>query len=67
MEWILEAEDFDDFINGRAAIKQKVVRCKECAYYDTHDKRCKYWNHGVYVFDYCSKSIMRTPNIWGDE
>lgn len=33
----------------------EVVRCKDCKKYDTHDHRCKYWNHGVVVMDYCNK------------
>lgn len=40
----------------------KVVRCRDCARYDTHDKRCRYWNHGVGVDldGYCSKAERRT-------
>lgn len=37
----------------------EVVRCRDCARYDTHDKRCKYWNHGVGVDlnGFCSKGV----------
>ena len=31
-----------------------IVYCKDCILYDTHDKRCKHWNHGVSMDDYCS-------------
>lgn len=37
----------------------EVVRCRDCARYDTHNKRCKYWNHGVGVDldGFCSKGV----------
>ena len=35
--------------------KAEVVRCKDCKKYDTHNHRCKHWNHGVVVMDYCSR------------
>jgi hypothetical protein len=39
----------------------EVVRCRDCIRYDTHDKRCKYWNHGVGVDlnGFCSKGERR--------
>ena len=36
-----------------------VVRCKDCIAYNTHDHRCKHWNHGVVVMDYCSRGERR--------
>jgi len=40
----------------------EVVRCRDCIRYDTHDKRCRYWNHGVGVDlnGFCSKGERRT-------
>ena len=37
----------------------EVVRCRDCARYDSHNKRCKYWNHGIGVDldGYCSKGV----------
>lgn len=35
--------------------KADAVRCKDCKKYDTHNHRCKHWNHGVVVMDYCSR------------
>ena len=37
----------------------EVVRCRDCARYDTHDKRCRYWNHGIGVDldGFCSKGV----------
>ena len=32
-----------------------VVRCKDCKHYDSHDHRCKVWNHGINVEDFCSR------------
>lgn len=38
----------------------EVVRCWECKYLDTHNHRCKVWNHGVYVwFDFCGRAERR--------
>ena len=34
----------------------ELIRCKDCKHYDTHDHRCKQWNHGVVVADYCSRA-----------
>lgn len=46
---------------GNAPITvQKVVRCRECKHLDTHNHRCKVWNHGVYAwFDFCSRAERR--------
>lgn len=40
----------------------EVVRCRDCARYDSHNNRCKYWNHGVGadLNGYCSKGERRT-------
>lgn len=33
----------------------EIVRCRGCKHYDTHDHRCKVWNHGVIVNGFCYK------------
>lgn len=38
----------------------EVVRCKDCMKYDSHEHRCKHWNHGVVVMDFCSRAERRT-------
>jgi hypothetical protein len=38
----------------------EIIRCKDCKKYDMHDHRCKHWNHGVVVMDWCSKAERRT-------
>lgn len=35
----------------------EVVRCKDCKAYDSHDKRCKVWNHGVAEHEYCYRGL----------
>lgn len=45
----------DELQNLPSADVVEVVRCGDCTKYDTHDHRCKYWNHGVVVNDFCSK------------
>lgn len=37
----------------------EIIRCKDCKKYDIHDHRCKHWNHGVVVMDWCSKAERR--------
>ena len=37
----------------------EIIRCKDCKKYDMHDHRCKHWNHGVVVMDWCSKAERR--------
>lgn len=33
----------------------EIVRCEDCKHYDTHDHRCKVWNHGVIMMGFCHK------------
>ena len=35
---------------------QPDLICADCKHYDTHDHRCKWWNHGVERDDYCSRA-----------
>lgn len=32
-----------------------VIRCKDCKHYDSHNHRCKVWNRGINVEDFCSR------------
>jgi len=41
----------------------EVVRCKDCKWYDKHDKRCKVWNHGVLSIGYCYRGEERDDEI----
>lgn len=36
--------------------QRELILCGECEKYKPHDKRCKYWNHGVKPDDFCSKA-----------
>lgn len=47
-----------DIINQMPSAE--IIRCKDCKRYDTHDHRCRWWNHGVKVDDYCSHAERRT-------
>lgn len=31
-----------------------IVFCKYCKHYDSHNHRCKVWNHGIGMEDFCS-------------
>ena len=37
----------------------EIVRCEGCEKYDSHGKRCKFWNHGVKVDGYCSYGVRK--------
>lgn len=41
------------FMNWVPSAEPKIIRCKDCAEYDSHNKRCKVWNHGVEEYEYC--------------
>ena len=50
-------------IDAKATVQEyeasNPVRCRDCKHYDSHDHRCRVWNHGVEVVDYCSRADMR--------
>lgn len=51
---------FEDFVNSTpTADVVEVVRCKDCTNYDSHGHRCKHWNHGVTVAEWCSRRERR--------
>ena len=43
-------------VKALPSVQPEVIRCKDCKKYDMHDHRCKHWNHGVVVMDWCSKA-----------
>lgn len=39
----------------------EIVRCKDCAHYIKHDKRCAVWNHGgIVTYGFCFLGERRT-------
>ena len=44
----------------RPSAQPEIIQCKDCTKYDKHDHRCKHWNHGVVVNDFCSRAERRT-------
>ena len=50
---------YEDLKNLPTADVVEVVRCKDCKDYDSHDHRCKFFNHGIVENDYCSRAIER--------
>lgn len=34
---------------------RELVTCQHCSHYDTHDHRCKVWNHGVAKDGWCDR------------
>lgn len=37
----------------------EIIRCKHCVKYDTHNHRCKHWNHGVQKMGFCNFAERR--------
>jgi hypothetical protein len=50
----------NDYFHKLTSAQPEIIRCKDCKKYDMHDHRCKHWNHGVVVMDWCSKAERRT-------
>lgn len=82
MEWIVEAEDIgkvkDGLITGRFTIKEQLVNCKDCKYYEiwqlksdyTDDKRykpsvCVVGRYAVHRSEdwFCADAERRTDEI----
>lgn len=40
--------------------QQERILCRDCKKYDSHDHRCKVWNHGIHTDDWCSRAERRT-------
>lgn len=49
-EWIISAEDIDDITGGGFTVGQKLVRCKDCKWWDKKDDApygyCMAMKHG---------------------
>lgn len=47
---------------GKQEARAEIVQCEECKHYIAHDKRCGYWNHGVFLDwwdEWCSHGERR--------
>lgn len=42
---------------------KELVMCKNCKWLDTHDHRCKAWNHGISEEDWCSQGERKEDVI----
>lgn len=51
--------NISDIKHAPTIAQPEIIRCKDCKKYDMHDHRCKHWNHGVVVMDWCSKAERR--------
>lgn len=62
-EYDIGYNDGIDFAVSRLSVlpsaQPEIIRCKDCKKYDMHDHRCKHWNHGVVVMDWCNKAERR--------
>lgn len=55
----VQVVDVDDILEAPTIDAVEVVRCRDCKWYDKHDKRCKVWNHGVLSIGYCYRGEER--------
>ena len=53
-DWAEKKEWVPSWLKHERADMVEVVRCGDCERYDSHDHRCEYWNHGVYIYEFCS-------------
>lgn len=60
-QWIPCSERLHDVADAPTADAVEVVRCKDCAHYIKHDKRCGIWNHGgIAPYGFCFLGERRT-------
>ena len=62
-EWIVKAETLADLVDGRwTASTKKIVRCKDCEYWDNSNKYPYCWFHdeNTEADDFCSRGERRT-------
>ena len=43
-------------------IEPEIVRCKDCRHYNSHDHKCKVWNHGVILSGFCHEAMKGEKN-----
>ena len=43
-----------------ASAQPDIVACGDCIHWICHDRRCRYWNHGVKPLDWCCHAERRT-------
>ena len=54
MRWCISLIDGKEpLYENCTSVQLEIIRCKDCKAYDSHDKRCKVWNHGVAEYEYC--------------
>ena len=39
--------------------KPEIIACGDCEHWICHDRRCRYWNHGVKPLDWCCHAERR--------
>lgn len=48
-----------DEIHVTATDMGELVRCIDCKLYDSHNHRCKFFNHGIKENDFCSYGELK--------
>ena len=49
-------------IHNAPTIEPEIVRCKACRHYNSHDHKCKVWNHGVILSGFCHEAMKGEKN-----
>ena len=52
----------EDMIENAPTIEPEIVRCKACRHYNSHDHKCKVWNHGVILSGFCHEAMKGEKN-----
>lgn len=64
-EWYNNAdrdEIAEEMVLYAPTIKPEIVRCKDCRHYNSHDHKCKVWNHGVILSGFCHEAMKGEKN-----
>ena len=46
-------------INALPSAQPDIIACGDCIHWICHDRRCRYWNHGVKPLDWCCHAERR--------
>ena len=60
--WIIRSDAWAR-IDALPSAQPEIIRCKDCKYWISHDKRCVYLNHGFAPNMWCCHGERRTDDL----
>lgn len=54
------ADDSDSYDALLPSAQPEIIACGDCKHWICHDRRCRFWNHGVKPLDWCCHAERRT-------